>query len=57
LGYAEDGTVAAVDCIGSFMTTAYDDEYSEFLDAAQWAEKSRNCWRTVADRLTGRSDW
>jgi hypothetical protein len=57
LGYDEDGAVTAVDCIGSFMTTAYDDEYSEFLDASQWAEAGRNCWQTVAERLTGRSDW
>ena len=57
LGFDEDGAVTAVDCIGSFMTTAYDDEYSEFLDADEWAERTRNCWQTVAEQLTGRSDW
>jgi hypothetical protein len=57
LGYDQEGSVTGVDCYGSFMTTAYDDDYSEFLNAAQWAEAERNCRRTVAELTTGRSDW
>ncbi|MCO6450961.1 MAG: VCBS repeat-containing protein [Caldilineales bacterium] len=57
LGYEEDGSVGSADCEGSFMTTAYDDDYSEFLTAEQWAETYRNCLNTLAERTTGRSDW
>lgn len=32
----KDPTKAIVNCVGSFMTTAYDDEYSEFLNDNQW---------------------
>ncbi len=56
LGYDDGGNIVSVDCQGSFMTTAYDDAYSEWLNTDQW-EQTRNCMKTVAERLTGRSDW
>ena len=66
-----DPTKAIVDCVGSFMTTAYDDKYSEFLDADQWhtADDAKNldpnkppppgsgCNETIAAATTGRADW
>ena len=52
-----DPTKAIVNCVGSFMTTAYDDKYSEFLDAAKWANPASGCADTIAAATTGRSDW
>jgi hypothetical protein len=54
LGYAEDGSVMSVDCAGSFMTSAYEADYSKFLNAAQW---QGDCLKTIAAHLTGRPDW
>ncbi len=51
-----DPANAVVNCVGSFMTTAYDDEYSEFLDKDQWA-KASGCAETIAAATTERSDW
>ncbi|MCB0253234.1 MAG: VCBS repeat-containing protein [Anaerolineae bacterium] len=52
----KDPTKAIVNCVGSFMTTAYDDEYSEFLNDNQWAHAS-GCDETIAAATTERSDW
>ncbi len=64
LGYEFDENgdivgVVRVDCEGSVMTTAYDDDYSEFLDfsdldPANWPGA---CSKTVAAHTTGFSDW
>ncbi|MEZ4767292.1 MAG: VCBS repeat-containing protein [Caldilineales bacterium] len=51
-----DPTKAIVNCVGSFMTTAYDDEYSEFLDGSQWISAT-GCADTIAAATTERSDW
>ena len=50
----EDGRLIGVDCFGSFMTSTYDDAYSEFLTEADW---DNECLRTVAAKTTGRTDW
>ena len=61
LGYAKDGSVMSVDCAGSFMTSAYDADYSQFLNASQWQDAKRDpkldCLKTIAANLTGRPDW
>ena len=61
LGYADDGSVMSVDCAGSFMTSAYDADYSQFLNASQWQDAERDpkldCLKTIAADLTGRPDW
>ena len=61
LGYADDGSVMSVDCAGSFMTSAYDADYSQFLNASQWQDAKRDpkldCLKTIAANLTGRPDW
>ena len=56
LGYDDNGYVVGVDCRGSFMTNTYDDSYSEFLAPGNWPP-SADCARSIAARLTGRSDW
>ncbi len=56
LGYNDNGYIVGVDCKGSFMTNTYEDSYSEFLTAAEWSP-SADCARSIAARLTGRSDW
>lgn len=54
LGVAS-GLLRVTDCQGSFMTNAYDSEgYSEFLPRGAW---QGDCLQTVAQRLTGRTDW
>ncbi len=50
----QDGKPIKTDCLGSFMTSTYDDAYSEFLTAAGWVG---DCTRTVAQFTTGRTDW
>ena len=61
LGYAGDGSVMSVDCAGSFMTSAYDADYSQFLNTSQWQDVKLNpkldCLKTIAAHLTGRPDW
>lgn len=50
-----DNLLRITNCKGSFMTNAHDAEgYSEFLPRADWLE---DCQQTVAERLTGRTDW
>jgi len=44
----------ATDCVGSAMTDAYREEYSEFLDEGDWNDE---CESTLAEQTTGRSDW
>ncbi|HSH04381.1 MAG TPA: LamG-like jellyroll fold domain-containing protein, partial [Anaerolineae bacterium] len=51
---ADEGGILATDCIGSFMTTSYDDAYSEFLPEADWIG---DCLLTLAAQTTGRPDW
>ena len=54
LGIA-DNRLRMTNCRGSFMTNAHDAEgYSEFLPRADWLG---DCQQTVAERLTGRTDW
>ena len=57
LGVTE-GALITVDCQGSFMTNAYDEErYGELLNRDGW-EQSPDCARTVAAQLlSGRTDW
>ncbi|MCB0015996.1 MAG: hypothetical protein KDE34_28970, partial [Anaerolineales bacterium] len=52
----DGGLLELVDCQGSFMTNAYDDDYSELLTRDRW-DQQETCRRTVAQQLTGRSDW
>lgn len=56
LGVDADGILLQIDCKGSVMTDAYRVEYSELLNATQWANDPQ-CLQTVAERATGRSDW
>lgn len=49
-----DGRLVPNDCVGSYMTDAYIDEYSELLDQSQW---SGACLDTLAEKTTGRTDW
>ncbi|HSH05701.1 MAG TPA: FG-GAP-like repeat-containing protein [Anaerolineae bacterium] len=53
IGIDDDGLIGT-DCIGSFMTTSYDDAYTEFLPEADWVG---DCLLTVAEQTTGRPDW
>jgi len=55
----EKGLLRITDCQGSFMTDAYNPDYSEWLTPAEWRTPADNpCLRTVAEQLlTGRSDW
>ena len=57
LGFDERGFIKHTDCFGSFMTTAYNDSYSEFLTDSQWRDSQYNCQDAIANSLTGRSDW
>lgn len=51
----EANLLRTIDCRGSFMTNAHDAEaYSEFLTRQDW---QGDCRQTVAERLTGRTDW
>lgn len=50
----ENGQVVPTECYGSFMTDAYSDEYTEFLDESGWTE---DCLQTIAETITGRDDW
>ena len=43
-----------INCQGSFMTSTYDPDYSEFLTAAEWRGQ---CLDSLAERTTGRTDW
>jgi len=50
-----DNLLHITNCRGSFMTNAHDAEgYSEFLTRSDWLD---DCQQTVAQRLTGRTDW
>ncbi|HSH05903.1 MAG TPA: VCBS repeat-containing protein [Anaerolineae bacterium] len=50
----DDNGLLATDCYGSFMTTSYDDAYTEFLPSADW---TGDCLNTIANKTTGRPDW
>ena len=50
----ENGRLISTDCFGSFMTDAYDDEYSEFLTETGWVGP---CLQTIAEQVSGRTDW
>lgn len=50
----QDGLPISTDCRGSFMTSTYDDAYSEFLTRAGWTGQ---CLDTVAAHLLDRTDW
>lgn len=55
-GVGEEGVPINTDCQGSFMTSTYDDAYSEFLTRPPW-EADDECLQTVAEHTTGRADW
>lgn len=54
LGVDPDGQPLSTDCRGSFMTSTYDSEYSEFLIRPAW---TGDCLQTIAEHTTGRVDW
>jgi len=50
----ENNRPIQTDCRGSFMTSTYDDAYSEFLIRDQW---TGDCLKTMAQYTTARTDW
>ncbi len=52
----EDGVLRRIECQGSFMTSTYDPDFSEFLTGDAWQEDP-DCQRSLAQITTGRSDW
>ncbi|MBN1890565.1 MAG: VCBS repeat-containing protein [Thermoflexales bacterium] len=56
IGIGPDGAPIYTDCKGSFMTSTYDDTYSEFLIRARW-QTDPECLKTMAEHTTGRADW
>ncbi len=52
----ENGLIRKIDCPGSIMTDAYELRYRELLTSEEWAG-SVPCQDTLAEHLTGRSDW
>ncbi len=52
----ENGLIRKIDCPGSIMTDAYELRYRELLTSEEWAG-SVPCRDTLAEHLTGRSDW
>lgn len=60
IGVSATGLPIATDCRGSFMTSTYDDAYSEFLTRASgWAgyDWVGDCQDSVAEKLLARTDW
>ena len=57
LGFDKRGFITHTDCFGSFMTTAYNNSYTEFLTDSEWRDPGHNCQDAIANALTGRSDW
>ncbi len=55
LGINNGGVFHLVNCPGSFMTTANDPSYSEFLTEVGWDKGE--CQSTLAATTTGRNDW
>jgi hypothetical protein len=56
IGIGPDGGPINTDCKGSFMTSTYDEAYSEFLTRPPW-EADPECLKTMAEHTTGRTDW
>ncbi len=54
LGFKDDNTLGKINCQGSFMTSTFDPEYSEFLTEEGWRDI---CQESLAERTTGRTDW
>ncbi|MGB0383849.1 MAG: FG-GAP repeat domain-containing protein [Ardenticatenaceae bacterium] len=54
VGISPNGNLIALDCQGSFMTSTYDDDYSEFLTSQDWVG---DCQKSIAAQTTGRTDW
>ncbi|MCB0035273.1 MAG: hypothetical protein KDE51_14675, partial [Anaerolineales bacterium] len=54
IGIDEQGNIISTDCVGSFMTDIYNEDYSEFLEETGWVG---DCLDTVAEQITGRNDW
>ncbi len=54
LGFKDGDTVGKINCQGSFMTSTFDPEYSEFLTEEDWQGA---CETSLAERTTGRTDW
>jgi hypothetical protein len=54
LGFKEDNVLGKIDCQGSFMTSTFNPEYSEFLTEEGW---SGICQQSLAELTTGRTDW
>lgn len=57
LGLDNNGAFTTIDCAGSFMTSTYDDTYSEFLTASEWMSDTVCANDTFAAHTTGRYDW
>ncbi len=56
LGFKDENSLGKINCHGSFMTSTYDPEFSEFLTADEW-EADDECLISLAERTTGRPDW
>ncbi len=54
LGFKDGDTLGKINCQGSFMTSTFDPEYSEFLTEEGWQDA---CQTSLAERTTGRTDW
>ncbi len=54
LGFKDEDSLGKINCQGSFMTSTYDPEYSEFLTEDGW---TGICQSSLAQRTTGRPDW
>jgi hypothetical protein len=54
LGFKDENVLGKIDCQGSFMTSTFIPEYSEFLTEEGWNDI---CERSLAELTTGRTDW
>ena len=54
LGFNDDEVLGKIDCQGSFMTSTFNPEYSEFLTEEEW---KGICEKSLAELTTGRTDW
>ncbi|MFN2137334.1 MAG: hypothetical protein ACK2UK_15345, partial [Candidatus Promineifilaceae bacterium] len=54
LGFKDGNTLGKINCQGSFMTSTFDPEYSEFLTEEGWQGV---CQSSLAEQTTGRTDW
>jgi hypothetical protein len=54
LGFKDEDVLGKIDCQGSFMTSTFNPEYSEFLTEEGWSDI---CKQSLAEMTTGRTDW